>query len=65
MPEPKKGDILIFKSIGAYSLSRSTQFIRLRPAVVNVYNGKTELFKEKETTEDVIRLDKVPERLLK
>lgn len=58
IPELKEGDILIIKSVGAYELSQSMQFIRERPSVVSIStNGGINLCQRKETYKDIIQRD--------
>ncbi|MEA2004112.1 MAG: alanine racemase [archaeon] len=59
LPKVEVGDILKFHNTGAYELSHSMQFSRLRPAVVSIKeDGKIVLARRKETVEDIIRLDR-------
>ncbi len=59
LPKVKEKDILLIRNAGAYDLSHSMQFSRLRPAVVSIReDGKIVLARRKETIEDIIRLDR-------
>ncbi|MCK4730547.1 MAG: alanine racemase [Candidatus Aenigmarchaeota archaeon] len=65
LPKVGVGDILIIQNAGAYELSQSMQFTRLRPAVIGIKeNGKISLLRRKETIEDIIRLDVFNNRLV-
>lgn len=58
LPKLKEGDILIVKTVGAYELSQSMQFIRGRPTVISVSsNGKINLCRRKETYKDIMQCD--------
>lgn len=59
LPKIREGDILSILGCGAYTLSRSNQFLYPRPAVVLVnLKGKVKIIREKETYEDLLRKDK-------
>jgi diaminopimelate decarboxylase len=63
-PEIAPGDILAVQTTGAYNYSMASNYNRLpRPAVVTVSGGSAELIVERETLEDLVRLDRVPARL--
>ncbi len=58
MPKLKEGDTLIIKTVGAYELSQSMQFIRERPSVVSIStNGKLNVCRREETYKDIIKCD--------
>ena len=58
LPKVEMDDILWIHNAGAYELSHSMQFSRLRPAVVSIRkDGKIILSRRKETVKDIIRLD--------
>jgi len=58
LPAVRAGDILVVENCGAYSLSRSSQFITPRPAVVWIsIDGIISLARRAETPEDITRLD--------
>src|SRR3990170_2999121 len=63
MPQIKEGDILAILDVGAYSISLSWQFIRLRGGVCLLCDGKYETIRRPETVEDVLRLDTIPPHL--
>jgi len=61
---PMPGDILAVLSTGAYNHSMASNYNRLpRPAVVLVKDGQADLIVERETYDDLIRQDRIPERL--
>jgi len=58
LPELKKEDILVFYNAGAYTLSRSAQFVHPRPAVVIVgEDGSVASLRNKESFEHISSLD--------
>ena len=63
MPRIKEGDVLVILDVGAYSVSLSWQFIKLRGGVCLLNDGKYEMIRRPETVEDVLRLDVMPPRL--
>ena len=64
LPETQPGDILVVMATGAYNYSMSSNYNRLtRPAAVLVHTGEANLILERETYEDLIRHDRVPDRL--
>jgi diaminopimelate decarboxylase len=55
--EVREGDILAFKNAGAYCFSMSSNYnSRLRPAEVLVVNKEPKLIRERETIEDLLKL---------
>jgi len=64
VPETEPGDILAVQTTGAYNYSMASNYNRLpRPAAVLVSEGRAEVIVERETLEDVARLDRIPQRL--
>jgi diaminopimelate decarboxylase len=63
MPPVREGDVLVVFDVGAYSISLSWQFIKLRGAVCLLHDGEYEMIRRPETVEDVLRLDVLPSRL--
>ncbi len=56
IPPVKTGDTIVIFDVGAYSISRSTQFTRPRKAVYfKTKNGEIKLIRSRETYEDVIK----------
>ncbi|HAG81261.1 MAG TPA: diaminopimelate decarboxylase [Cyanobacteria bacterium UBA12227] len=65
LPETEPGDVLVVMGTGAYNYSMASNYNRLpRPAAVLVNAGEAELILERETYQDVIRLDRLPKRLV-
>jgi diaminopimelate decarboxylase len=61
---PKSGDILAVFSTGAYNYSMASNYNRIpRPAVILVSDGNADLIVERESYQDLIAKDKIPERL--
>ncbi len=59
------GDVIAVQSTGAYNHSMSSNYNRFRrPAVVLVNGGTSEVIVERETLQDLLAHDVVPERLL-
>jgi diaminopimelate decarboxylase len=64
LPEVEVGDILAVFCTGAYNYSMASNYNRIgRPAVVFVKDGKADLVVERESLEDLIRLDRIPARM--
>lgn len=64
LPRVEVGDILAVSCTGAYNYSMASNYNRIaRPAVVFVKDGEADLVVERETLEDLIRLDRIPDRL--
>jgi len=58
------GDILAVQSTGAYNYAMASNYNRFtKPACVFVSNGHADLVSRRETLDDVVRLDIIPERL--
>ncbi len=65
LPETSLGDILVVVGTGAYNYSMASNYNRLpRPAAVLVSDGEANLIIRRETYEDLIRQDLLPERLV-
>lgn len=64
LPEARTGDLLAVQTTGAYNHSMASNYNRFtRPAVVFVADGRADLVARRETLDDVVRLDVLPERL--
>ncbi|MGQ9732522.1 MAG: diaminopimelate decarboxylase [Candidatus Zipacnadales bacterium] len=58
------GDVLAVFSTGAYNYAMASNYNRFcRPAMVAVLDGQADIIVEREQLEDLIRHDRVPERL--
>lgn len=65
LPKTEVGDILVVMSTGAYNYSMASNYNRLpRPAAVLVNEGEANLILKRETYQDIIRQDCLPERLM-
>ncbi len=63
-PEIAPGDILAVQTTGAYNYSMASNYNRLpRPAMVLVSDGRADLIVERESLQDLVRMDRVPPRL--
>lgn len=61
LPELGQGDILAVLSTGAYTYSMASNYNRVaRPAVVLVAPGRVGLLAERESSADLLRLDRIP-----
>lgn len=66
LPEAKTGDLLAVQTTGAYNQAMASNYNRFtRPAVVFVMDGKADLVARRETLDDLVRCDLMPERLLR
>ncbi|MGE5371514.1 MAG: diaminopimelate decarboxylase [Solirubrobacterales bacterium] len=64
IPKPEAGDILVVASTGAYNYAMSMNYNRIgRPAMVLVGDGNAEVIIKRETYQDLLRNDVVPDRL--
>jgi diaminopimelate decarboxylase len=64
LPETHPGDILVVLATGAYNYSMASNYNRLtRPAAVLVNEGDATLILQRESYEDLVRFDRLPERL--
>jgi diaminopimelate decarboxylase len=64
LPQTEQGDIFVVMSTGAYNYSMSSNYNRLpRPAAILVNQGEAYLILQRETYQDLIRQDRLPERL--
>ncbi len=65
MPATQPGDILVVMGTGAYNYSMASNYNRLpRPAAVLVNEGEANLIVKRETYQDLMRQDRLPERLV-
>ncbi|MCD4650209.1 MAG: diaminopimelate decarboxylase, partial [Candidatus Cloacimonetes bacterium] len=63
-PDMKVGDRVIVHPVGAYNVTQWMQFIEYRPNVVLISEtGEVNLIRERETLDDVIAREKIPEHL--
>jgi len=64
LPPLETGDALVIRPVGAYNVTQSMQFIRLRPAVVMVgEHQEVDLLRRSEVLDDLKGPELVPERL--
>jgi diaminopimelate decarboxylase len=64
LPKLQPGDVLAVQSTGAYNFSMSSNYNRFpRPAIVLVNEGRAELIVKRQTLEDLVAQDVMPERL--
>ena len=61
----KTGDLLCVFGTGAYNLSMSSNYNRIpRPASILLNDGNSELIQKRETPEDLLRFDVLPDRFI-
>lgn len=66
LPAPQSGDTLCVYCTGAYNYSMSSNYNRVqKPAMVLVNNSQSDIIVNRESLEDLIRLDVIPDRLRK
>jgi len=64
LPPLEAGDALVFRPVGAYNVTQSMQFIRLRPAIVMIgENKEVDLIRRAEELDDLKGPELLPERL--
>jgi diaminopimelate decarboxylase len=64
IPSPQPGDILAVPSTGAYNYAMASNYNRLpRPAVALVKDGHADLIVRRESLDDLVRNDVLPDRL--
>ncbi len=64
LPEAKIGDLLAVQTTGAYNYSMASNYNRFtRPAVVLVKDGQADLIVRRETLDDLVKCDMIPDRL--
>lgn len=64
LPVLEEGDVICFYNTGAYGFSMASNYNRvLRPAVVLVNNGKSDIIVDRQTYEQLCESDVIPERL--
>ncbi len=65
LPKTESGDILVVLATGAYNYSMASNYNRIgRPAAVLVHDGEANLIIERETYQNLLERDRLPERLI-
>jgi diaminopimelate decarboxylase len=65
LPSTKPGDTVVVLATGAYNYSMASNYNRLaRPAAVLVYAGEANIILQRENYQDLIRQDRLPEKLV-
>lgn len=63
LPELEEGDLLCFFTTGAYGYTMSSNYNRvLKPAAILVNNGKSDIIIKRQTYEQLIESDVIPDR---
>lgn len=66
LPKANQGDLLAVACTGAYNYAMASNYNRIRrPAVVFVKDGVSDVVVKRETLEDIISCDVIPERISK
>ncbi|MDB9312032.1 diaminopimelate decarboxylase [Spirulina sp. CS-785/01] len=66
LPQTEAGDILVVMGTGAYNYSMASNYNRIgRPAAVVVNQGESYLIIERENYQDLLRKDRLPDRLVR
>lgn len=66
LPELEEGDILCVYNTGAYNYSMASNYNRVqKPAMVLVHNSQSDIIIKRETLEDLISHDEIPDRLIR
>ena len=64
LPETEPGDIICIFCTGAYNYSMASNYNRVpKPAGIIVQEGQSDVIIKRETYQDLISLDVIPERL--
>ena len=64
LPPLRRGEVLAVFNTGAYTFSMASNYNRLcRPAVVLVRDGQADLIVRRQTPEDLLEGDEIPDRL--
>lgn len=64
LPETEAGDIVCVFNTGAYNYSMASNYNRVpRPAAIIVQNGQSDIIIQRETYENLVALDCIPDRL--
>jgi diaminopimelate decarboxylase len=65
LPPTKPGDTVVVMATGAYNYSMASNYNRLaRPAAVLVHAGEANVILQRESYQDLLRQDRLPERLV-
>lgn len=65
LPKIEAGDVICIPNSGAYGYSMSSNYNRvLKPAIVLVNSGQSDIIIRRETYEDLVAHDELPQRLL-
>ena len=65
LPKVEEGDVIAVYDAGAYGFAMSSQYnMRGKPREVLVKDGAASLIREAESTDDLLRLERIPSRLM-
>jgi len=66
LPTVNTGDLLAVACTGAYNYAMASNYNRIpRPAVVFVKDGRSDIVVRRETLDDIVAYDTIPERISK
>ena len=66
LPQLKPDDILCIYNTGAYNYSMASNYNRVeKPAMVLVNNSQSDMIVNRESLEDLVALENIPDRLRK
>lgn len=66
LPEPMAGDVLCVYNTGAYNYSMASNYNRVqKPAMVLVNNSESDIIINRESLDDIVSHDRIPDRLAK
>ena len=66
LPSPMSGDILCVYNTGAYNYSMASNYNKVaKPAMVLVNNSQSDIIVNRESLDDLISLERIPDRLKK
>ena len=66
LPNPEEGDVLCVYNTGAYNYSMASNYNRVqKPAMVLVNDSQSDIIVKRESLDDIISHDVIPERMKK
>ena len=66
LPSPKAGDVLCVYNTGAYNYSMASNYNRVeKPAMILVKSGQSDIIVNRESLEDLVAIENIPDRLRK
>ena len=66
LPNPEEGDVLCVYNTGAYNYSMASNYNRVqKPAMVLVNDSQSDIIVKRESLDDIISHDVIPDRMKK